>query len=133
MLIGGDEIQLISHTGTIDHLGSHVGGNSDQNVKRNFSFIIGADDVLVMIRHFDVEVSFEKDVFPLEHIAKYSGCSRSGESTRKGCDEYQFDIISQTALVKMPIRQEKKLKRGDRAFDRHLDHVQHEASALPVL
>ena len=130
--MSGNERQLVTQTRGLDELGTHVGGNGDEEVEGDLPLIPGLEHLALIVHLGGVELADHVDLPILEQVAESLGGDGLGEGTIQRCHIGDLDLISDAFLLEEGLGQEGDLQGCHRAFDGHLDHVDGDLAAFEL-
>ena len=105
-------------------------GDDRREVEGDLTAVVADEPTAGAVDLAGVELGGQLDVAFGEHSAELAGGDGLGEGGVEGGCVGDLYLVADAALGEVPVGQEAELERGDRALDRHVDHVHDQPATI---
>ena len=104
--------------------------NDHRQVELHLAAVVGGEVATRPVDLSCVELGHQIDALLRQHSRKLRRGHRLGEGAVERGDVRQLHLVTDAALVEVPVGQEAELERGDRALDGHVHDVDDQPAAV---
>ncbi len=103
--------------------------DGDEEIERHFALVVGDEATAGAVDLAGVELGDEVDVLLREQPAERLRRDRLRERGIERRHVGDVDVVTDAALLEVPVGEERELQRRHRALDRHVDDVHDQPAA----
>ena len=105
----------------------------DEQVEVELAAVVGGELAADAVDLARAELGHQLDLFLAEQVGQMLRGDRLGEAAVQWCREYDLAACADSAFAQVPVGEEGKLDRCDRALDRHVGDVHDQPAAVEAL